>query len=149
MTFEIVLFSCCCSVAKSCLSLCDPMDCSIPASSVLYYLLQFAQIYIHWVGDAIYPSHPLLPPSPLPSIFPSIRVFSNESALHIRWPKYWSFTFSTSPSNEYSGLNSFRIDLKCNIEKKKKNKLRSWHPVPSLHCKLKGKKWKQWQILFP
>ena len=62
------------------------------------------------VGDAIQPSHPLLSILLLPSIFPSIRVFSNESALHIRWPKYWSFSFSISPSNEYSGLVSFRMD---------------------------------------
>ena len=59
---------------------------------------------------AIQPSHPLSPTSPLPSIFPSIRVFSNESILHIGWPKYWSFNFSISPSNDYSGLISFRID---------------------------------------
>ena len=82
------------------------MDCSIPGSSVFHYLLEFAQTHVHWVGDAIYPSHSLLPPSP--SIFPSIRVFSSESVLCIRWPKYWSF--SNSPSNEYSGLISFRID---------------------------------------
>ena len=64
--------------------------------------------------SAIKPSHPLLPASPPlllpPSIFPSITVFSNESILHIRWPKYWSFSFSISPSNEYSGLISFRMD---------------------------------------
>ena len=65
---------------------------------------------MHWVGDAIQPSHPLLFLLLLPSIFPSIRVFSNESALHIRCPKYWSFSFSISPSNEYSVLISFRID---------------------------------------
>ena len=60
--------------------------------------------------DVIQPSHPLLPPSPPAFIFPSIRIFSNESVLHISWPKYWSFSFSISPSNEYSGLISFRID---------------------------------------
>ena len=63
-----------------------------------------------WVGDAIQLSHPLLPVLLLPSIFPSIRVFSNESVLHIRWPKYWSFSFSISPSNEYSEVISFRTD---------------------------------------
>ena len=63
-------------------------------ASLSHYLLEFAQIHVHWVGDAIQPSHPLLFPSPLPSIFPRIRVFSNESALCIRWPKYWSFSFS-------------------------------------------------------
>ena len=62
------------------------------------------------LGDAIQPSHPLCPLLLPPSIVPSIRVFSNESILHIRWPKYWSFSFSISPSNEYSGLISFRMD---------------------------------------
>ena len=100
----------CCSVAKSCLTLCDPMDCSTSGFPVLHQLPELAQTHVHWVGDAIQPSYPVLPPSPLPSIFSCIRVFSNESALHIRWPKYWSFSFSISLSNEYSGLNSFRID---------------------------------------
>ena len=66
--------------------------------------------YVHWIGDAIQPSHPLSSPSPPDSISPSIRVFSNEMALHIRWPKYWRFSFSISSSNDYSGLISFRID---------------------------------------
>ena len=66
--------------------------------------------HVHWVGDAIQPSHPLSSPSPPPSIFPSIRVFSNESVFRIRWPKYWSFSFNISPSNEYSGLIFFRMD---------------------------------------
>ena len=77
---------------------------------LLHYLLEFAQIYLNWVGFAISPSCPLSPLLLLPSIFPSIRVFSSESALCIRWPKYWSFSFSISPSNEYSGLISFRMD---------------------------------------
>ena len=68
------------------------------------------QTHVHGVSDAIQPSHPLSSPSPLPSIFPSIRVFSNESVLHIRWPKYWNFSFSISPSNQYSGLISFMMD---------------------------------------
>ena len=68
------------------------------------------QTHVHRVGDAIQPSHPLSSPSPLFSIFPSIRVFSNESALCIRWPEYWSFSFNISPSNEYLGLISFRMD---------------------------------------
>ena len=71
---------------------------------------EFTQTHVHWVADTIQPSHSLSSPSPLPSIFPNIRVFSNESVLCIRWPKYWSFSFSISPSNEYSGLISFRID---------------------------------------
>ena len=66
--------------------------------------------HVHWVGDAIQPSHPLSPLSLLPSIFPGFRVFSDESALYIRWPKYWSFNFSINPCNEYSGLISFKID---------------------------------------
>ena len=74
---------------------------------VLQHLPEFAQTHVYWVGDAIQPSCPLLL---LPSVFLSIRVFSNESALCIRWLKYWSFSFSISPSNEYSGLIPFRID---------------------------------------
>ena len=104
-----IYFLLCCSVAKLCLSLCDPMDCSSPGSFVLYYLPDFAQIHVCWVSDAIQPSHS---PSPLllPLIFPSIRVFFNNLALCIRWSKYWSFSFSISPSSEYSGLIYFRID---------------------------------------
>ena len=86
------------------------MDCSMPGFSVLHCLPEFAQILVHWLGDAVQPSHPLLPPLLLSSVFPSITVFSTESALPIRWPKYWSFCFSISPSNEYSGLISFRIN---------------------------------------
>ena len=86
------------------------MNCSTPRFLVLIYLLEFAQTYIHWVSDAIQPSHPLSLPSILPSIFPSIRVFSKELALRIRCPKYWSFNFSISLSREYSGLISFGTD---------------------------------------
>ena len=78
-----------------------------PGLPVHHQLLELTQTHVHWVGDAIQPSHPLSSPSP-PSIFPSIRVFSNESVLCIRWPKYLSF--SISPSNECSGLISFRMD---------------------------------------
>ena len=84
-------------------------NCSMSGFPDLHCLPEFAQAYVHRVSDAIQPSHPL-PRLFLPSIIPSIRVFSNESALHIRWPKYWSFSFSISPSNEYSGLISFWID---------------------------------------
>ena len=83
------------------------MDYSTPGFPVFHCLLEYGQTHFHWVSDAIQPSHPLLSLL-LPSIFPSIRVLSNESVLHIRWPKYCSF--SISPSNEYSGLISFRID---------------------------------------
>ena len=82
----------------SCVWLCTPTDCSMPGFSVLHHLLEFAQTHVHWVGVAIQPSHPLSSPSPSLSIFPRIRVFSNESALRIRWPQYSSF--SISPSNE-------------------------------------------------
>ena len=85
------------------------MDCSTPGLPVHHQLPEFTQTCAHRVGDAIQPSHPLLSPSH-PSIFPSIRVFSNESVLCIRWPKYWSFNLSISPSNEYSGMISFRMD---------------------------------------
>ena len=93
------------SVAQSCPTLCNPMDCSTPGLPAHHQLPEFTQTHVHWVGDAIQPSH-----SPPTFIFPSIRVFCNESALHIRWSNYWSFSFSISPSNEYSGLISFRID---------------------------------------
>jgi len=98
--------SCCCyPVAQPCLSLCDPMDCSTPGFPVLHHLLELSQTHVHWVGDAIQPSHPLSSPSP-----PALSVFSNESDLCIRWPKYWSFSFNVSPSNEHSGLISLRMD---------------------------------------
>ena len=99
-----------CSVYKSCLTLCDPMDCSTPGFIVLHCLPEFAQIH---VIESVMPSNHLIICYPLllpPSIFPSIRVFSSESALRIRWQKYWSFSFSIIPSSEYSGLISFRID---------------------------------------
>ena len=97
------------SVAQSCPTLCDPMDCSTPSLPVHHQLPEFTPTH-ESVIPSIQPSHPLSSPSPPPSIFPSIRVFSNESALHISWPKYWSFSFSISLSNEYSGLTSFRMD---------------------------------------
>ena len=99
----------CCSVAQSCLTLCDPTDCSTPGFPV-HHLLECAQTHVHWIDDAIQPSHPLLPLLLLPSIFLSVRVFSKESALPIMWPKCWSFNFSISPFNEYAGLISCRID---------------------------------------
>jgi len=86
------------------------MDCNTPGFPVHYQLPEFTQTQVHQFGDAIQPSHPLSSPLFLPSIFPSIRVLSNESVLCIRWPKYWSFSFNISPSNEHSGLVSFRMD---------------------------------------
>ena len=98
------------SVAQSCLTLCDPMNCSTPGFPGHLQLLEPSQAHIHRVGDAIQPPHPLLSPSPPIFNLPSIRGFSNELVLCIRYPKYWSFSFSISPSNEYSGLISFRMD---------------------------------------
>ena len=98
------------SVTKLCPTPCDPMDCSTRGFPVHHQLPEFAQTHVHQVSDAIQPSHPLPCPSPVLSVFPCIRVFSSESVLHIRWPKYWSFSFSMSPSNEYSRLISLRID---------------------------------------
>jgi len=100
-TFVIVL-------SLSCFQLFNSMVCSTPGFPILHHLWELAQTNVHWDSDAIQPSHPLSFPSP--PAFPSIRVFSNELVLHIRWPKYWSFIFSISPSNEYSGLISFRTD---------------------------------------
>ena len=82
----------------------------MPGFPVLHCSPEFAQTHVHWVDNAMQPSHPLSPLLLLASIFPSIKVFSSESVPRIRWLKYWSFSFSISPSNEYSGLISFRID---------------------------------------
>ena len=98
------------SVAQSCPTLCDPMNCSIPGLPVHHQLPEFTQNHIHRVSDAIQPSHPLSSPSP-PAPNPSQQQsLSNESTLHIRWPKYWSFSFSIIPSKEIPGLISFRMD---------------------------------------
>ena len=98
------------SVTHSCLTLCDPMDCSMPGFLVHYQLLGLAQTHVHRVGDATQPSNRLLSPSP-PAFNLSQHqgLFQLVSSSTIRWPKYWSFSFSISPSNEYSGLISFRI----------------------------------------
>ena len=98
-------------ITKSCSPCYNCMDCRSSGILVLHYLLEFAQTHVYCVSDAIQQYQPLWPLCLLPSIFPSIRVFCNELALHIRCPKYWSFIFSISPSNEYSGLTSLRIDL--------------------------------------
>ena len=95
------------SVAQSCPTLCDPINGSTPGLPVHHQLPEFTQTQAHRVGDAIQPPHPLLLLPPIP---PSIRVFSNESTLRMRWPKYWSFSFSISPSSEHSGLVSSRMD---------------------------------------
>ena len=115
----LLLFSCkrwnkiyyiCYSVTTSYSTLCNPMDCSTLGFPVPHHLPEFAQVRVHWISGAIQPSHPVSPSSLLTSIFPSIRVFSSESAVRIKWPKCWSFSFSISPSSEHSGLISFRID---------------------------------------
>ena len=98
------------SVAQLCPTLCNPMDCSMPGIPVHHQLLELLK---HMSIELVMTSNHLIFCCPLlllPSLFPSIRVFSNESVLHIKWPKYWSFSFSISPSNEHSGLISFRID---------------------------------------
>ena len=98
------------SVDQSCPALCEPVDCSTPGYPVLHHRLELAHTHVHWVGDAIQPSHPLSSPSP-----PAFNLSQHQclfqwiGSLH-RWPKYCSFSFSISPSNEYSGLISFRID---------------------------------------
>ena len=86
------------------------MDCSMPGFPVHLQLPEFTQIHVHWVCDAIQPSHPLSSPSPPAFNLSQHQGFSNESVLSIRWPKYWNFSFSISPTNDYSGLISFRID---------------------------------------
>ena len=97
-------------VAQSCPTLCDPMNRSTPGLPVHHQLPEFTQTHIHRVSDAIQPSHPLSSPSPSAPIPSSIRVFSNESTLRMRWPKYWSYSFSIIPSTEHPGLISFRMD---------------------------------------
>ena len=106
ISFSSVHFS---SFAQSCLTLCDRINSSTPCLPVHHQLPEFTQTHVHRVSDAIQPSHPLSSPSPPTPIFPSIKVFSNESTLCMRWPKYWSFSFNISSSNEHPGL-IFRMD---------------------------------------
>ena len=110
--------NCCCSVAQLCPTPCDPMNCSMPGFPVLHYLLEFVKLMSI---ESVMPSNHLVLCCPLlllSSVFPSFRVFSNESALHIRWPKYWNFSFSICPSNEHSGLISSRIDWFVSLQSK-------------------------------
>ena len=111
----IVKFS---SVTQLYLTLCNPIDCSTTGLLVHHQLPEFTQTHVHWVmlpsNDLIF-CHPLLL---LSSIFPSIRIFSNESVLHITWPKYWNFSFSISPSNEYSGFISFKWNVWISLQSK-------------------------------
>ena len=106
-----MLLKCCAqfsSVTQLSLTLCDPVYCSTPGFPVHHQLPELAQTHVHRLGDAIQPSHPLLSPSPPAFNLPQHQGLSSESLLCIRWPNYWSFSFS--PSSEYSGLISFRID---------------------------------------
>ena len=98
------------SVTQSCPTLCDPLNRSMPGLPVHHQLPEFTQTNVHQVSDAIQPSHPLSSPAPPASNPSSLRVFSNESTLLMRWPKYWSFSFSIIPSKEIPGLISFRMD---------------------------------------
>ena len=107
LQFSSVQFS---SVTQSCLTLCDPMNHSTPGLPVHRQIPEFTQTHVHRVGDAIQPFHPLSSPSPPAPNPSSIRVFSKESSLRMRWPKYWSFCFSIIPSNEHPGLICFRMD---------------------------------------
>ena len=100
----------CCLVTQLCLTLCDPMGCSTPGFPVFHHLLELAQTHVQWVSDAFQSSCPLLFLTPRAFNLSQLRVFSNESACRIKWPKYWSFSFNISLSNEYSELISFRID---------------------------------------
>jgi len=97
-----------CSVSQSCPTLCNPMDCSTPGFPVPHHLPEFTQVHVHWIRGAVQSSHPLMLFSPSALSLPSIRVFSNESSVRIRWPKYWKFRIS--PSSKYSGLISLKID---------------------------------------
>ena len=98
------------SVSQLCPVFCHPMDCSMPGFPVHHQLPELAQTHVHRVSNAIQPSHPLLSPSPPSLNLSQHQGLFNVSVLNIRWSKYWSFTFSISPSNEYSGLISFRMD---------------------------------------
>ena len=110
-----VQFSCSAAAAAAakllqlCPTVCDPMDCRKPAPRV-YQLPEFTKTHVHWLSDAIQPSHHLSSPSPFTFNLSQHQGLYNESALHIRWPKYWRFSFNISLSNAYSGLISFRMD---------------------------------------
>ena len=107
MHLSFIQFS---SVAQLCPTLCYPMDCSTQGFCVHHQLPEFAQTHVLWVGDAFQPPHPLSSPSPPTFNLSHHRGLFSELVLSIRWPKYWSFSFSICPSNEYPGLISFRMD---------------------------------------
>ena len=107
---------CCCSVTQLSPALCNPMDCSTPGFPVFHYIPELAQTHVHWVSDAIQPS--LSSPSPPAFNLAQHQGLYNQSVLHIRWPKYWSFSFSISPSNEYSGLISLGLTGLISLQSK-------------------------------
>ena len=107
LQFSVVQFN---SFVHSCPVLWNPMNCSTPGLPVHHQLPESTQTHVHWLSDVIQPSHPLSSPSPPALNISQHQGFSNESALHIRWPKYWSFSFNISPTNEHSGLICFRMD---------------------------------------
>ena len=138
--FSLVQFI---SVTQSCPTLCDPMECSTPELPAYHQLAEFVQTHVHWVGDAIQPSHPLSSPSP-----PALNLTQHQGLFKwvsssIRWAKYWSFSFSISPSNEYSGLISFKMDwlnllavqgtLKNLLQHHSSNASILWHSVFFIH----------------
>ena len=111
-TISLCMCFYCCSVTHSCMTLGDTINCSMPGFPVVHHLPELTQTHVHYIWLVMPSNHLIFCGSRflLPSIFPSIRVFSNESVFHIRWPKYWSFSFSINPFNKYSGLISFRIN---------------------------------------
>ena len=140
--WQLCIVYCCCSVIQLCSTLCDPMDCSMPGFSGLHCLSEFAQAHVHWVGDAIQPS---LCPLLMPSIFPASESFSSKSALHIRWPKYCSFSFSISPSNQVPDIfwKSPTLALQAKVVNVHENSktwggcvARSWMSPPSIQFPL-------------
>ena len=134
ITFNLFV-SLCCSVTQLCPTLHNTMDCSMPGFPVHHQLLELTQTHIHRLGDVIQPPHLLSSPSP-PAFNLSEHqgLFSSESSLHITWPKYWSFNFSISPFNEYSGLISFRIDWFDLLESKGLSRVFSNTTVQKHQC---------------
>ena len=130
------------SVVQSRPTVCNPTDCSKPGFPLHHQLLEYAQIHVHWVSDAIQPSHPCHPLLLLPSIFPSIRIFSNELTLYIRWPKYWRFSFSISLSNEWWSPWGHK---ESDTTEQLKNNNKMWkEPVSLNRCMIK----QTWSIIY-
>ena len=111
------------SVAQLCPTLCDPMDCSMPGFPVHHPLPELVQTHVHYVGDVIQPFHPLSSPSPSAFNLSQNQGLFQESVLCIRWPKYWSFSFSISPPNEYSGQISFRMADWISLQSKRPSRV--------------------------